>query len=38
MDEGMWSGLIGTRAACTVGGCLDPKSPCRIEVLIESGR
>lgn len=38
MDEGMWSGLIGTRAACTVGGCLDPKSPCRIEVLIESRR
>jgi predicted ArsR family transcriptional regulator len=38
MDEGMWSGLMGTRASCTVEGCLDPKSPCRIQVLIESRR
>lgn len=36
MDEGMWSGLVGTRASCKVEGCLDPKSPCRIQVLIES--
>jgi predicted ArsR family transcriptional regulator len=38
MDEGMWSGLVGTRASCTVEGCLDPTSPCRIQVLIESRR
>ena len=38
MDEGMWSGLMGTRASCKVEGCLDPKSPCRIQVLIESRR
>jgi predicted ArsR family transcriptional regulator len=38
MDEGMWSGLVGGRASCSVEGCLDPKSPCRIQVLIESRR
>jgi predicted ArsR family transcriptional regulator len=38
VDEGMWSGLVGTRAACSVEGCLDPTSPCRIRVFIESGR
>ncbi len=38
LDEGMWSGLVGGRAACTIAGCLDPSSPCRIQVLIESRR
>jgi predicted ArsR family transcriptional regulator len=38
LDEGMWSGLVGTRAACTVEGCLDPTAPCRISVLIQSRR
>jgi predicted ArsR family transcriptional regulator len=38
MDEGMWSGLVGTRASCSVQGCLDPTSPCRIQFLIESRR
>ena len=38
MDEGMWSGLIGTRAACSVKGCLDPTASCHIQVLIESRR
>ncbi|HEY8030593.1 MAG TPA: hypothetical protein VIE38_13940 [Gaiellaceae bacterium] len=38
MDEGMWSGLIGTRASCSVKGCLDATSPCHIQVLIESRR
>ncbi|HEY2072203.1 MAG TPA: hypothetical protein VGG88_01375 [Gaiellaceae bacterium] len=38
IDEGMWSGLVGTRAACSVEGCLDPTAPCRIRVLIQSRR
>ena len=38
VDEGMWSGLVGGRARCTIEGCLDPASPCRIRVLIESRR
>lgn len=38
IDEGMWSGLVGTRASCSVEGCLDPTSSCRIRVFIESGR
>jgi hypothetical protein len=38
VDEGMWAGLIGGRATCAVEGCLDPTAPCRIRVLIESGR
>jgi predicted ArsR family transcriptional regulator len=38
LDEGMWSGLVGGRATCTVAGCLDPTAPCRIQVLIESRR
>jgi predicted ArsR family transcriptional regulator len=35
MDEGMWSALVGTGASCMVAGCLDPTSPCRIQVMIE---
>jgi predicted ArsR family transcriptional regulator len=38
LDEGMWSALVGRSASCTVEGCLDPSSPCRIQVLIESRR
>lgn len=38
LDEGMWSGLVGTRARCRVEGCLDPTAPCRIQVLIQSRR
>jgi len=38
LDEGMWSGLVGRPASCTVEGCLDPSSPCRIQVLIQSRR
>lgn len=38
IDEGMWSGLVGTRATCSVEGCLDPTAPCRIRVLIQSRR
>jgi predicted ArsR family transcriptional regulator len=38
LDEGMWTGLVGAPATCCVEGCLDPKSPCRIRVLIESRR
>ena len=38
MDEGMWRGLVGGRATCTVNGCLDATSPCHIRVLIESRR
>ena len=38
LDEGMWTGLVGGRASCTVEGCLDPTSPCRIQVLIQSRR
>jgi hypothetical protein len=38
LDEGMWSGLVGGRARCTVEGCLDATSPCHIQVLIESRR
>ncbi|HLX21437.1 MAG TPA: hypothetical protein VKR23_14930 [Gaiellaceae bacterium] len=32
IDEGMWSGLLGTCASCTISGCLDPNAPCRISV------
>jgi len=32
IDEGMWSGLVGTRARCGISGCLDPSSPCRITI------
>ncbi len=32
MDEGMWSGLVGSRARCAISGCLDPRSPCRISI------
>jgi predicted ArsR family transcriptional regulator len=38
LDEGMWTGLVGRPANCTVEGCLDPTAPCRIRVLIESRR
>jgi predicted ArsR family transcriptional regulator len=38
LDEGMWTGLVGGRASCTVEGCLDATSPCRIQVLIQSRR
>lgn len=38
LDEGMWTGLVGRRATCTAEGCLDPSSPCRIQVLIQSRR
>lgn len=38
VDEGMWSGLVGGRASCAAEGCLDPTSPCRIRVFIESER
>jgi predicted ArsR family transcriptional regulator len=38
LDEGMWTGLVGGRASCTVEGCLDATSPCRIRVLIQSRR
>ena len=38
LDEGMWAGLVGGRASCTIEGCLDPTSPCRIQVLIQSRR
>lgn len=38
LDEGMWTGLVGGRASCAVEGCLDPTSPCRIQVLIQSRR
>ncbi|MGH2972131.1 MAG: hypothetical protein ACRDNM_02470 [Gaiellaceae bacterium] len=38
LDEGMWSGLVGARAGCTIAGCLDPTAPCRIQVLIQSRR
>jgi len=38
LDEGMWTGLVGGRASCTVEGCLDPTSPCRIRVMIQSRR
>lgn len=38
LDEGMWTGLVGRPATCTVEGCLDPTAPCRIRVLIESRR
>ena len=38
LDAGMWSGLVGGRARCTVEGCLDPDAPCRIQVLIQSRR
>lgn len=38
LDEGMWTGLVGTAARCTVEGCLDPTAPCRIRVMIESRR
>jgi predicted ArsR family transcriptional regulator len=38
LDEGMWSGLVGGRARCTVEGCPDPSAPCRIQVLIQSRR
>ncbi|HEX5247098.1 MAG TPA: hypothetical protein VFW41_08190 [Gaiellaceae bacterium] len=38
MDEGMWSGLIGEHATCTIEGCLDPNSSCHVRVLIEPRR
>jgi predicted ArsR family transcriptional regulator len=38
LDEGMWMGLVGAPATCCAEGCLDPESPCRIRVLIESRR
>jgi predicted ArsR family transcriptional regulator len=38
LDEGMWTGLVGRPASCTVEGCLDPTSPCRVQVLIQSRR
>ena len=38
LDEGMWSGLVGGKASCAVHGCLDPTSPCRIQVSIDSER
>lgn len=38
IDEGMWSGLVGGRASCSMEGCLDPVSPCRVHVFMESGR
>ena len=38
VDEGMWTGLVGGRARCTIAGCLDPTAPCRVQVLIESRR
>lgn len=38
LDEGMWTGLVGGPASCTTEGCLDPSSPCRVQVLIQSRR
>ena len=38
VDKGMWAGLVGGRATCTIAGCLDMTAPCRIQVLIESRR
>ena len=38
LDEGMWSGLVGGQASCAVHGCLDPTSPCRIQVSIDPRR
>lgn len=38
LDEGMWGGLVGGRARCTVEGCLDPSASCRVQVLIQSRR
>ncbi|HZQ89129.1 MAG TPA: hypothetical protein VFA42_03900 [Gaiellaceae bacterium] len=38
LDEGMWSGLVGAKASCIREGCLDPASPCRVRVSLESER
>ena len=37
MDEGMWSALVGSRASCTVHGCLVPESHCRVRISTEKG-
>jgi DNA-binding transcriptional ArsR family regulator len=32
LDRGMWSGLVGGDVTCTIEGCRDPASSCRIRV------
>jgi hypothetical protein len=32
LDRGMWSGLVGGDVTCTIEGCRDPASCCRIRI------